>query len=135
MKITNTGKVIFVLFIVTICSSCITGCNNNGNSGAAGNSAKSYETYDAGNISTVVPDGWEVSTSNNLDGDIDQNRFSIYKGGNGSSSLHKPGVMLAYYGPKTRYISGRGVYDDVVEQDPVTIGGREWSYFTFTSLG
>ncbi len=108
------------------------GKNNTSNETAKG------ETYDAGNVSVLVPDGWKAFPVTDVfeeyDGEYDPTAVQVCKGGEEEWDIFtKPYMQINYYPDNSMYVSSDW-YDNVVELEPMQIGGYTWNGFTGTSL-
>ena len=96
-------------------------------------------TYDTGVITVAEPKGWKVcdvpDSLDKYDGDTDPNAVYVIKGGESSDDvLHKPYLWIVHYDNPGKWSSSKAFYDNVKDLDPVTIGTREWTGFSFSSL-
>ena len=133
-------KLIALLMALVLCLS-LTACGGDAadNSGASsGQQEIKGETYDAGNVSALVPDGWKAFPVSDLfdeyDGDNDPTALQVCKGGETEWDVFtKPYIQVNYY-PDTELSIYKDLYDDVVDLDPIELGGRTWNGFTCSSL-
>ena len=95
-------------------------------------------SYDTGVFSVAQPDGWGIApvpdSLKKFDGKTNPNSVYAIKGGKEDSDVIScPYLWITWY-PKGNYVSSKGFYDNVKDLDPVTIGGRDWTGFSFSSM-
>lgn len=134
----NVKKVMALLLALVLCTAMLAGCG--GDKGEAPKTVDEVkgETYDTGNISALVPNGWKAFPVSDLfdsyDGEYDPTALQICKGGENDFDLFtKPYVQINYYPDNTMYVSSDW-YDDVVDLDPMQIGGYTWNGFTCNNM-
>lgn len=96
------------------------------------------ETYETERISALVPDGWKAFPAADVfdeyDGDYDPTTLNIIKGGESEFDMFtKPYMQIKYYPDNTMYDT-RDWYDNVVDLEPMQLGGYTWNAFTGSSL-
>lgn len=159
----NVKKVIALLLALVLCTAMLVGCagdkedktdegknntsdvtdegkNNTTDEGKnnTSNETAKGETYDAGNVSVLVPDGWKAfpvtDAFEEYDGEYDPTAVQVCKGGEEEWDIFtKPYMQINYYPDNSMYVSSDW-YDNVVELEPMQIGGYTWNGFTGTSL-
>lgn len=99
------------------------------------------ETFNAGNFTTLIPEGWMAMTVNDMraenPSDINPDQLNICKGAkNQWDLLSNPSVHIVHYGPGTDMMRPSGsLYQDVKELEPITAGDRIWEGMTGSSSG
>ena len=128
-------KAVIILLVITLVVFALAGCGgkskDGGGGGGGGGGSASLETYDTGVFSAGVPKGWKAFPVSDIfddyEGDYDPNGLNINKGAKSDFDVYStPGIRIDYskggYTPEF----AKGMYDDVVELDPVNIGSYTW---------
>ena len=134
----NLKKVMALLLALVLCTAMLAGCE--GGKGEAPKTAGEVtgETYDAGNVSVLVPNGWKAFPVSDMfddyDGENDPTAVQVCKGGETEWDVFtKPYMQINYYPDNTMYVSSDW-YENVVDLEPMQLGGYTWKGFTCTSL-
>jgi len=104
---------------------------------ACGGGSVSGETYDTGNISVLVPDGWQPYQMSDMfdeyEGDMNPENLTLYKTTEEFFGLSEPSIMIAYFDPNTTWVSPEFVYNDPVAREEIVIGNYTWNGFDATT--
>ncbi|MBQ7047712.1 MAG: hypothetical protein IJN86_02075, partial [Clostridia bacterium] len=148
-------RCIFLILAIIMCVSAFAAC---GSSGEDGDSSKNdstnasenggnpepneaYTLYDAGEVTVDVPNGWlafrNIDVHAEENGALSTRSVTVCKGATSELDMFsKPYVKLDYQGENI-YLSRpmRDFYDNVVDLDPVDLGGHTWEAFSCDSMG
>lgn len=107
--------------------------------GSSGPSVKG-EKYDAGNISSIVPEGWMLVESTDVWGEYGElghnpNLFAIYKGAKEEMDIFSAAVIEATYYKDGGVFSPEELFDDVERIPEQKIGEYTWNGFRGISMG
>lgn len=102
---------------------------------------EAYTLYDAGEVTVDVPNGWlafrNIDVHAEENGALSTRSVTVCKGATSELDMFsKPYVKLDYQGENI-YLSRpmRDFYDNVVDLDPVDLGGHTWEAFSCDSMG
>lgn len=99
------------------------------------------ETYETEMLSALVPEGWKAfqgaDSFDEYEGEYDPTTLNIIKGGESDWDIFtKPYVQVIYYPDNSdnlMYVA-KDWYDDVVDLEPMKLGGYTWNAFTGSSF-
>lgn len=112
---------------------------SDGEQTAAG--AVSGEMYDAGQVSVLIPDGWNAVPQHDVFAD-DANAMlpdviNVCKGGTTADDLYShPYVRIDFGGTsKTLMMASKSYYEDAEDIEPLTTGSHSWNGFKCSNYG
>ena len=93
--------------------------------------------FDTGLFSVLIPDGWSgvavSDTFDEYDGDTDPSQVYIAKGNNIKNEIavySKPYILVEFTPAAETFYEPSSMFYDNVEEQTVSIGGREWKGFS-----
>lgn len=99
------------------------------------------EVFDVGQFSVFVPNGWKAfhNTDIHADDPTTKSDHSVYvtKGATNEMQIFTNPYVKLDYGDEDLYLMAppKDFYDNVVELEPITLGGLTWEGFTGESIG